>query len=204
MKKIINIVGYSGHSYSCLDTAIANNIEVDGYFDIEEKEYNPYSLKFLGQETSIKLEKIFIAIGDNKLRQRIFDDLPRICRFDVNLIHPNSNISDKAKINYQVLIQNGSQINALASIGTGVIINTGAIIEHECKIGAFSHVAPGAVLAGNVLVGERSFIGANATIIQGVKIGKDVVIGAGAVIINDVPDNAVVVGNPGKIIKYQI
>lgn len=53
-----------------------------------------------------------------------------------------------------------------------------------------------------MIVGERSFIGANATVIQGIKIGKDVVIGAGSVVINDVPDFAVVVGNPGKIIKY--
>jgi sugar O-acyltransferase (sialic acid O-acetyltransferase NeuD family) len=204
MRKLISIIGYSGHSYSCLDTAIANKIVVVDYFDIEEKEFNPYSLTFQGQETKIKFESIFIAVGDNRLRQRIFNDLPITCKFDNNIIHPNSNISDKAKINYQVLIQNGAQINALATIDTGVIINTGAIIEHECKIGAFSHIAPGAVLAGNVFVGERSFIGANATIIQGVKIGKDVVIGAGAVIINDIPDNAVVVGNPGKIIKYQI
>lgn len=27
-------------------------------------------------------------------------------------------------------------------------------------------------------------------------------IGAGAVIINDIPDFAIVVGNPGKVIKY--
>jgi acetyltransferase EpsM len=35
-----------------------------------------------------------------------------------------------------------------------------------------------------------------------VKIGKWATIGAGAVIINDVPDYAVVVGNPGKVIKF--
>jgi acetyltransferase EpsM len=36
---------------------------------------------------------------------------------------------------------------------------------------------------------------------QNIRIGKWVMIGAGAVIIRDVPDFAVVVGNPGRIIK---
>jgi acetyltransferase-like isoleucine patch superfamily enzyme len=39
-------------------------------------------------------------------------------------------------------------------------------------------------------------------VIKGIKIGTWAIIGAGAVIINDIPDNAVVVGNPGRIIKY--
>ena len=45
-------------------------------------------------------------------------------------------------------------------------------------------------------------IGIGAVIIQGIKIGKWAIIGAGAVIANDIPDYAMVVGVPGKIIKY--
>lgn len=40
-------------------------------------------------------------------------------------------------------------------------------------------------------------------IIGDIKIGDGALIGAGAVITKDVPQNAVVVGNPGKIIKYR-
>ena len=58
-------------------------------------------------------------------------------------------------------------------------------------------------MAGNVQVGEGTQIGIGASVIQGVKIGKWAMIGAGSVIISDVPDFAVVVGNPGKIIKYK-
>jgi acetyltransferase EpsM len=57
-------------------------------------------------------------------------------------------------------------------------------------------------LAGNVTIGEGSHVGIGATVIQGITIGKWVTIGAGTVIIKDIPDYAVVVGNPGKIIKY--
>ena len=52
------------------------------------------------------------------------------------------------------------------------------------------------------MVGEGTQIGINATIRQGINIGKWATIGAGAVIVKDVPDYAVVVGNPGKIIRY--
>ena len=35
-----------------------------------------------------------------------------------------------------------------------------------------------------------------------IMIGDNVTIGAGSVVVKDIPDNAVVVGNPAKIIKY--
>lgn len=37
-----------------------------------------------------------------------------------------------------------------------------------------------------------------------VNIGNNVIIGAGAVVTKDIPDNAIVAGNPAKIIKYRI
>lgn len=49
---------------------------------------------------------------------------------------------------------------------------------------------------------EGASIGSNATILCGITIGKNALIGAGAVVVKDVPDNAVVAGNPAKIIKY--
>jgi acetyltransferase-like isoleucine patch superfamily enzyme len=52
-------------------------------------------------------------------------------------------------------------------------------------------------------IGNLSFIGIGSTIIQGIKIGKNTTAGAGSVIIKDVPDNVVVVGNSGKVIKVK-
>lgn len=45
-------------------------------------------------------------------------------------------------------------------------------------------------------------IGANATILPGVTIGRNAMIGAGAVVTRSVPAHAVVVGNPGRIVRY--
>ena len=43
-------------------------------------------------------------------------------------------------------------------------------------------------------------IGSNATILCGITIGANAMIGAGSVVTKDVPPNAIVVGNPAKII----
>ncbi|MBY0574142.1 MAG: isomerase, partial [Undibacterium sp.] len=47
-------------------------------------------------------------------------------------------------------------------------------------------------------------IGANATILPGIIIGKNAMIGAGSVVTKDVPNNALVLGNPARLIRYLI
>ena len=50
-------------------------------------------------------------------------------------------------------------------------------------------------------IGDNVVVGANVVIIGNIRIGNNVVIGAGSVVVKDIPDNAVVVGNPARIIK---
>ncbi|MDT0557350.1 serine acetyltransferase [Ichthyenterobacterium sp. W332] len=51
------------------------------------------------------------------------------------------------------------------------------------------------------IIGDNVTVGANVVIIGAINIGNNTVIGAGSVVVKDVPDNAVVAGNPAKIIK---
>lgn len=53
------------------------------------------------------------------------------------------------------------------------------------------------------MIGDDVSVFAHAIIVGDVKIGNNVTIGAGAVVAKDVPDNAVVVGNPARVIKYK-
>lgn len=62
---------------------------------------------------------------------------------------------------------------------------------------------PGAFSKGDVNIGNDVWIGKGVTILSGVTIGDGVVIGAEAVVAKDVPPYAVVVGNPGRIVKYR-
>lgn len=52
-------------------------------------------------------------------------------------------------------------------------------------------------------IGNDVWIGNGVKILQGVSIGDGAVIGAGAIVSKDVPPYAIVVGVPGKIIKYR-
>ena len=56
---------------------------------------------------------------------------------------------------------------------------------------------------GDITIENDVWIGAKATIMSGVTISSGAVIGAGAVITKDIPPYAIVVGNPGKIVKYR-
>ena len=56
---------------------------------------------------------------------------------------------------------------------------------------------------GDINVGNDVWIGATSTIMSGITIGDGAIIGAGAIITKDVPPYAIVVGNPGKVVKYR-
>ncbi|WP_407455419.1 sugar O-acetyltransferase [Ligilactobacillus aviarius] len=52
-----------------------------------------------------------------------------------------------------------------------------------------------------ITIKNNVWIGGNVCILGGVTIGNNAIIGAGSVVDHDVPDNAVVVGNPAKVIR---
>ena len=201
--KKISIIGYSGHSFVCIDIAILNSYSISGYYDMSEKKYNPYNLKYLGFEDSVnKDDNIFVCIGDNLIRKKIFEKLD-FSNLNISLIHPKATISTSFKYKNQLLICANAVINSNVKIGKGSIINTSSVIEHDCLIGDFVHIAPGAVLCGGVSIGDQSFIGAGSVVKQGVKIGKNVTVGAGSVVLCDVDDNLTIAGNPSKILGHE-
>ena len=52
-------------------------------------------------------------------------------------------------------------------------------------------------------IGNDVWIGSNVCILAGVSIGDGAVIGAGGVVTKDVPPYAIIVGNPGRVLKYR-
>lgn len=101
-------------------------------------------------------------------------------------------------------------------IGNHVTIKSGVQLWDGTRIGDHVFIGPNVTLTNDlfprskvypsefsgIIVNKGASIGANATILPGVTIGENAMIGAGAVVINDVPANAVVVGNPARIIRY--
>lgn len=145
--------------------------------------------------------KMILAVGSNMIRKKMAETMG--CEW-ISAIHPSANISTRCTIDPGTVIMAGVSINTCATIGSHAIINTNASVDHDCRVGDFVHISPNAALAGHVTVGEGTHIGIGSSIKQGVKIGKWSVIGAGTVVIRDVPDNVVVVGNPGRILKNNV
>lgn len=208
MSKPVAIVGYSGHSHTGIDILTACGYKVEAYCDNEEKENNPFGLKYLGSENDPKVQEklknydYFIGIGNNNLlRRKIYEILFPFLGQPVNAIHPSAVISPSVKMKFGHFIAPNVSINALTELGMTAVCNTGSVIEHGCIIGDFTFIAPGAVLCGDVTIGENTFVGANSVIKQGVVVGKNVIIGAGSVILQHVPDNVTIVGNPARIIS---
>lgn len=88
----------------------------------------------------------------------------------------------------------------------------GIVISRDVKIGKNVLIRQNVTLGHGSLneernrcyphIGNNVQIGANALLIGGINIGNNAIIGGGCVVTHDVPENAVVVGNPAKIIKY--
>ena len=212
MKKIV-LLGPGGHASVVLEVLKQyQDIEIVGFTDADNSKDQFYKdFPILG--TDEVLEELikennathaFITVGstgDNSLRKKMFKKVINLGYQSLNIINKNSVIADEINLKTGNLISPGVIINPEVTIGENNIINTGAIIEHGSQIGSHTHIAPGSVLAGNVKIGDLSHIGLGARVIEGIKVGKNCLIGAGAVIIKDVPDNSLVVGNPGHIIR---
>lgn len=202
----IILVGYSGHGLVVADAALENNARLIGYSEKSVIDFNPFHLQYFGHESSPDFNAwdldidFLLGIGDNRIREKIYNLIIQKGKKVVSIIHSSSSISNYSRFGEGVFFNKNVQVNAFANIGNNVVLNTGCIVEHQCEIQDHVHVAPGAVLAGNVRVGQRTFVGANCVVKQGVVIGKDVIIGAGSVILKSVPDGKKIAGNPGRIL----
>ena len=101
-------------------------------------------------------------------------------------------------------------------LGDRVTVKCGVQLWDGTRIGSDVFIGPNATFTNDpwprsrawmeshppVIVQDGASIGANATLLPGITIGRGAMVGAGAVVTRDVPPHAVVMGNPGRIVRY--
>jgi len=113
------------------------------------------------------------------------------------ILHPNASVwfgavlrgdNDPITVGPDSNIQDGSVLHtdmgSPLTLGRGVTVGHKAML-HGCEVGDYSLIGIGAVVLNGVKIGRNCIIGANALITEG-KI---------------IPDNSLVVGQPGKVVR---
>ena len=115
-------------------------------------------------------------------------------------------------ISQRAVRKTGIEIHPGAKIGKGFFIDhgNGVIIGETAEIGNNVTLYQGVTLGGtgkeqgkrHPTLGNNVMVSAGAKVLGSFKVGDNSKIGAGAVVIKEVPDNATVVGVPGRVVKH--
>ena len=127
-------------------------------------------------------------------------------------------VGDDTKVGAFVEIQKNAKVGRRCKISSHTFICEGVTIEDEVFVGhnvtfvndSFPRATSrtGALQTEQdwkvevTLVKKGASIGSGATVLANVVIGENALIGAGCVVTRDVPANAIMVGNPGKVVRH--
>ena len=118
-------------------------------------------------------------------------------------IYGNVLINDNVSVWFNAVIRSETEV---IDIDEGTNIQDGCIIHtdtgYPVMIGHDVTIGHGAILHG-CTIGHSTVIGMGSIIMNGVRIGHHCIIGAGSLIPSNmvIPDNSVVYGNPGRVMR---
>ena len=115
-------------------------------------------------------------------------------------IQKNSRVGKRCKISSHTFICEGVEIEDNVFIGHSVTFINDSYPRATGTSGELQTEADWKV--EKTIVRKGSSIGSGSTILSNVAIGENAIVGAGSVVTKDVPANAIVAGNPAKVLRY--
>ena len=115
-------------------------------------------------------------------------------------IQKNVTVGRRCKISTHTFICEGVTIEDAVFIGHGVTFINDPYPRATTRTGELQRECDWKVEPTVVKVGAS--IGSGATIMSSVVIGEHAIVGAGSVVTRDVPANAIVAGNPARVLRF--
>lgn len=124
-----------------------------GYAQVYGK-YNttPYTADL--QELFAEYKNLIIVIGNNAVRERIYDTAKQIGYNFPNLISPSAYVSPYAKLGWGCVILNYAVVQNGSAVGNGVLINPGVEIHHDCVVEDYALIYTNSVVRTYAKVGR--------------------------------------------------
>ena len=115
-------------------------------------------------------------------------------------IQKNATIGKRCKISSHTFVCEGVEIQDNVFIGHSVTFINDSYPRATTGSGDLQTEADWKV--EKTVVSKGASIGSGSTILSNVNIGENAIVGAGSMVTKNVPANAVVAGNPAKVLRY--
>jgi hypothetical protein len=89
--------------------------------------------------------RLFVAIGNAAVRQRLLDDAAARGWPLPALVHAGASVASDAWLGEGVLVAAGAVVESGARIGRGTIVDIGVLVDHDAQVAEFCHLRPGTV-----------------------------------------------------------
>jgi sugar O-acyltransferase (sialic acid O-acetyltransferase NeuD family) len=164
------IVGASTLGEIALGILNRAGAEVSGFYDDICKEQDfcnkPVigSIKTLASSPDAAKKGVFIAIGDNQNRRKIFENIKSMNIPIMNIIDANAVLELNIQIGSGNLIMAGAYIGVKTRLGDGNLIFPGVSLTHHNKVGNFNFFSPNASVGGYTVINDECKIAMNCSV----------------------------------------